>query len=69
MHTLIATLDFIFGCHHTNLSRVFTIERRTYRVCCDCGAKFEYSLAGMCMEPRFRAFGPQHATGPSQCVT
>jgi hypothetical protein len=50
MQTLVATLDFIFGCHHTNLSRVFTIEGRTYRVCCDCGAKFEYSLESMRME-------------------
>ena len=37
-------LNFIFGCHHSNLSRVFTIRRRTYRVCCDCGAEFDYSL-------------------------
>jgi hypothetical protein len=27
-------LDFLFGCHHSNLSRVFTIRRQTYRVCC-----------------------------------
>jgi hypothetical protein len=55
MQKLIATLDFLFGCHHSHLSRVFTIDRRTYRVCCDCGAKFKYSLADMCMEPRFPA--------------
>jgi hypothetical protein len=36
--------DFAFGCHHRNLSRVFTIEHRTYRVCCSCGVKFTYSL-------------------------
>jgi|HubBroStandDraft_4_1064222.scaffolds.fasta_scaffold236935_2 hypothetical protein len=53
METLVTTLDFLFGCHHTHLSRVFTIDRRTYRVCCDCGAKFKYSLAGMCSEGRF----------------
>lgn len=40
-------LDFIFGCHHSNLSRVFTIGRRSYRVCCGCGAQFEYSLERM----------------------
>jgi hypothetical protein len=40
MERLMSTLDFLFGCHHGHLSRVFTIGGRTYRVCCDCGAKF-----------------------------
>lgn len=39
--------NLLFGCRHGNLSRVFTIRRRTYRVCCDCGAEFDYSLAAM----------------------
>jgi len=47
MARLLSALDFLFGCHHSNLSRVFTIDRRTYRVCCDCGAQFGYSLATM----------------------
>jgi hypothetical protein len=42
--------DFAFGCHHRNLSRVFTIECRTYRVCCNCGVKFTYSLENMSLE-------------------
>jgi hypothetical protein len=42
--------DLAFGCHHRNLSRVFTIERRTYRVCCSCGVKVTYSLASMSVE-------------------
>ncbi len=50
MARLMTVLDFIFGCHHRHLSRVFTIDRRTYRVCCDCGAKFIYSFDYMCME-------------------
>lgn len=50
MARIMTVLDFIFGCHHWHLSRVFTIDRRTYRVCCDCGAKFNYSLDSMCME-------------------
>lgn len=54
MGKLVAMLDFVFGCHHSNLSRVFTFGGRTYRVCCGCGAKFEYSLAGMCIERRMR---------------
>ncbi len=42
--------DFLFGCHHGHLSRVFTIKRETYRVCCDCGAKFAYSLQTMSIQ-------------------
>jgi len=44
---IIRLLDLLFGCHHPNLSRVFTIRSRTYRVCCECGAEFDYSLATM----------------------
>ena len=62
METVMTVLDFIFGCHHRHLSRVFTIDRRTYRVCCDCGAKFTYSLDCMAMEPSFRLFATRHAT-------
>ncbi len=40
-------LEFLFGCHHGQLSRVFTIGGESYRVCCDCGATFEYSLETM----------------------
>jgi len=52
MATLIAILDFLFGCHHANLSRVFTLQDETYRVCCDCGAKYAYSLKTMSIERR-----------------
>ena len=44
---LLAVLDFLFGCHHVHLSRVFTIQGETYKVCFDCGAKFAYSLETM----------------------
>ncbi len=47
-----AIIDFLCGCHHRNLSRVFTIGGRTYRVCCDCGARFGYSLETMSIERR-----------------
>jgi hypothetical protein len=33
----------IFGCHHRDLSRVFTINQRTYQVCLDCGREVDYS--------------------------
>lgn len=47
MTFLLAVLDFLFGCHHVHLSRVFTIQGETYKVCFDCGAKFAYSLETM----------------------
>ncbi|MGA7402361.1 MAG: hypothetical protein WCC99_14535 [Candidatus Sulfotelmatobacter sp.] len=62
MERLIDILDFVFGCHHGHLSRVFSIDGRTYRVCCDCGAKFKYSLAGMCIERKLRVLDAPHAT-------
>ena len=40
-------LDFAFGCRHRKLSRVFTIDNQSYRVCCQCGATFNYSLETM----------------------
>lgn len=47
-------LEFLFGCQHHALSRVFTIGGQTYKVCCDCGAKFNYSLEKMAIEHRPR---------------
>ena len=39
---LLQAFEILFGCHH-QLSRVFTIQRRTYQVCTDCGKEFGYS--------------------------
>ena len=50
MEILLVALDFLFGCHHVHLSRVFTLQGETYRVCCDCGAEFAYSLETMSIE-------------------
>ncbi|HVO62555.1 MAG TPA: hypothetical protein VMT53_16595 [Terriglobales bacterium] len=52
MNSLVVALDFLFGCHHQNLSRVFTLEGQSYKVCCDCGARFRYSLTKMSVERR-----------------
>jgi hypothetical protein len=52
MEILLVVLDFLFGCHHVHLSRVFTLKGETYKVCCDCGAKFAYSLKTMSIERR-----------------
>jgi hypothetical protein len=52
MEMLLAVLDFLFGCHHVHLSRAFTLTGETYKVCCDCGAKYAYSLETMSIERR-----------------
>ena len=52
MARLVTVLDFLFGCHHGHLSRVFTLGGETYRVCCDCGAKYGYSLETMSIKRR-----------------
>lgn len=49
-------LEMAFGCHHRKLSRVFTIEGHTYKVCCGCGRRFEYSLQTMSIRHRRRLF-------------
>ena len=49
-------LDMAFGCYHRKLSRVFTIHGHSYKVCCDCGATFHYSLESMSVTPRRRLF-------------
>ncbi len=36
MKPLLWVFQFAFGCHH-QLSGVFTIQKRTYRVCLECG--------------------------------
>jgi hypothetical protein len=41
MKPLHGILQFVFGCRHRYLSRVFTIKHRTYRVCFDCAREFE----------------------------
>ena len=45
---LLRIFQFAFGsCHHSHLSRVFTIDKRTYQVCFECGQEFDYSWALM----------------------
>jgi hypothetical protein len=47
MKLLLWLFQFFVGCHHNQLSRVFTIKQRTYQVCFQCGKEFEYSWALM----------------------
>lgn len=53
-HPLANVLEFAFGCHHRKLSRVFTIKGHSYKVCCECGATFNYSLQTMSIRHRWR---------------
>jgi uncharacterized UBP type Zn finger protein len=50
MFLLLKIYDLIFGCRHAKLSRVFTIEGKTYRVCLQCGTKLRFSLETMSLE-------------------
>jgi hypothetical protein len=47
MRLLLELFRILCGCHHLDLSRVFTLGDRTYRVCCNCGAQFAYCLETM----------------------
>lgn len=47
INPLAKALNYAFGCRHTHLSRVFTIESQSYKVCSDCGAHLDYSLEDM----------------------
>lgn len=55
-HPLAKALELAFGCHHSKLSRVFTIEGHSYKVCCGCGRRFDYSLYTMSIRHRPRLF-------------
>ena len=54
MDILTVIFDFLFGCRHADLSRVFTIGGQTYRVCCTCGTRLSYSLSRMRLGARCR---------------
>ena len=45
MKAFSGVFQFIFGCRHRHLSRVFTIKQRTYKVCFDCGREFDLPSA------------------------
>ena len=36
--------EIIFGCSHGHLTRPFTLETESYKVCLDCGRQFPYSV-------------------------
>jgi hypothetical protein len=40
MNPLVWVIHLTFGCHHRHISRVFTIDKRTYKTRLDCGHEF-----------------------------
>lgn len=40
-------MNWLFGCRHRELSRAFTSENETYKVCLKCGARLLYSWQTM----------------------
>jgi hypothetical protein len=39
--------EMFFGCSHGHLTRPFTLQASTYKVCLDCGRQIPYSLEKM----------------------
>ena len=39
--------DLFFGCRHAHLTRPFTMESHSYKICLDCGHEMPYSLEAM----------------------
>ena len=39
--------EIFLGCSHSHLTRIFTVEQETYRVCLDCGKHIPYSPVTM----------------------
>lgn len=40
-------MNWLFGCRHKELSRAFTSDNETYKVCLKCGARLRYSWQTM----------------------
>ncbi len=51
MSWISAIVDFfceiLFGCRHDKLTRPFTLEHQTYKVCLECGKQIFYSAERM----------------------
>lgn len=55
MNTLVSCLravfsffsEILFGCSHARLTRPFTLNDETYKVCLDCGKQVYYSAVEM----------------------
>lgn len=39
--------EIFFGCSHGHMTRPFTLQDHSYKVCLDCGKQFPYSVERM----------------------
>ena len=58
--------SLLFGCRHRELSRAFTNDGETYKVCLKCGAHLPYSWETMTVLPQTKQARKQSgkAAGP-----
>jgi hypothetical protein len=61
-------IGWLFECHHHNLSRVFTINHRSYQVCFECGQQVDYSLKLMRALPHGTAPREDRATWAAKAM-
>ena len=55
--------EIFLGCSHGHLTRPFTLQHHSYKVCLDCGKEFPYSLEKMrTVHPWEAAKLPSHVT-------
>jgi hypothetical protein len=47
MDLFVSVFESLFGCRHSNLSRPFTIDGQTYKVCMECSSQVFYSKENM----------------------
>lgn len=48
-----AAVTRVFGCRHSSMSRPFTCDGRTYRVCLGCGKRRDFDLKTWTMSGPF----------------
>ena len=55
----------VFGCRHTDMSRPFSRDGRSYRSCLNCGAQRQFNLGNWKMTGGFYYGQPQMMQTPS----
>ena len=55
-------LDLLFGCLHRRQSRPFTLQKRCYTVCLNCGRELPYSWTEMRTLRASESADPRHPT-------
>jgi hypothetical protein len=59
-------MNWLLGCRHRELSRAFTSDGETYKVCLKCGARLRYSWQTMSL---VRESSKRPAAQPSPIAT